>query len=88
MPKKCKSCRHHGTLTFTALDRVRAVEICKNDRVLSEDERDMFPDRRGTPLDLALNRCFTDTGRDDDFHIYFEPRDPETGAAVAMAKAA
>lgn len=91
MPKKCDSCRHHGSYTYSvgtsssigSRSFQQTVEICKNDLVLTRDERNLFPDRHGTPLDLVLQRCNPNNGTR---FTYFEPKTPAAGAFVEITR--
>ena len=81
MPKKCETCRHHGTidrgpkriLVPGLVDRSRnsLVELCSNHVLASDEIKEMFPDRHGLPLDYARNLCDREG---DGIFVYYEPK--------------
>lgn len=93
MPQKCESCRFYGTDDHGAtrvLIPGRAdrslhipVEFCTNDLLCSDDIKQIFPNRKGLPLDYARTIC----NREDDGHfVYFEPKTPTAGAFVQITR--
>jgi hypothetical protein len=93
-PIKCESCRHHGSSTRDVTPKlgphvphgnfavVRVAVFCTNDACASDEVKEMFPDRKGTPLDMAREIC----DREHNGHfVYFEPRDPSAGVTFRDA---
>ncbi|MEQ1644253.1 MAG: hypothetical protein ABL959_12470, partial [Pyrinomonadaceae bacterium] len=54
------------------------VEFCSNDTLATDEVREMFPDRKGLPLDYARNLCDREG---DGIFVHFEPKTPTAGAA-------
>jgi hypothetical protein len=88
MPKlKCESCRHHGTHNHgdkrvlvpgaTDWSRHTPVHFCSNDALASDEVKEMFPNRKGLPLDYARGLC----DKEHDGHFaYFEPKEIKEAA--------
>lgn len=95
MPKKCESCRHcvSEQIDNTPLVFIRGKQIeqrsrlthtiiyCANDKCATDQVREMFPDRKGVPLDMARQICDREG---DGIFVYFEPKTPAAGAFVQI----
>lgn len=89
--ERCKHCesvdvphflRTKSRTTITVKATRRPVNVCKNDLCTTAEIRHDYPNRHGVPLDIARNIC--DREGDGRF-VYFEPKEPQTGAAAAAA---
>lgn len=90
MPKKCESCQHYrsepkrslivlnGVNTGQAV-RSGVLEYCTNDLCTTDEIREMFPDRKGLPLDMARDTCDRES---NGVFVHFEPKTPTAGAAA------
>lgn len=79
MPNKCESCRFYGTEIVAAGENQRRIRFCTNPNTVTDKVREMFPDRRGVPLDMARDICDREG---DGIFVYYEPKTPATGAAT------
>ena len=91
MSIKCECCRFYGkddrgatrVLVPGMADRSPniPVEFCSNDLLCSNEIKQTFPNRKGLPLDYAVNICKSEASG---HLLFFEPKHPQAGACFVQ----
>ncbi len=71
MPRKCDECKFYKSEAVHRNEAIRRLDYCTNAQCTTAQIREMFPDRKGVPLDIAREIC---NKEGDGIFVYFQPK--------------